>query len=530
MYRPAGEVALLWPLPEQGEHVFLIDLSGPAGYLEIYRRKRILGVQLHLQLRRRSGALLDQQTEVMTVAHGESPDIWSTYQVIWRQLTLEEGRWFGRDPIYSSGSFFVSSHIDGEQASSTKLAYCIDLLSTHKHVHEKGVITGRSTLELPDWAQSWVNIPAHLPSDRLSSDNEDHECHHSSPLLPDLIWPWLLKEMSAHQTIDRIKLISSLTGSAGESLVLRHASDGVETWLRLIRDKDIETVPQLDEAFSEQRRTEKIVFQSGELLLWQANISSAPWTITQGTWSRHRSRERTELNGFKVIQMKGDVPWHRARWVSLKITSPIRPLETERQVVNEVVSEQSEQTQYQLLIKTGEFPEEFDDDQVYPRADLVKAHLDSPEELSSLFERLLGTEKQSTHSVMMQTTQWVDQHVSYRLNGGFPEPIAALQKGYGDCNERAAVLAFALNKLGFEVEEVFGLLRLTTGQWGLHAWVRVRVGQQWIEIDPNHPTQAVRVDHIGLVAGKTSDQSRLTRLLSEPIQAEISAWSTSSLK
>ena len=32
VYRPEGEMTLLWPLPEQGENVYLIDLSGPAGY------------------------------------------------------------------------------------------------------------------------------------------------------------------------------------------------------------------------------------------------------------------------------------------------------------------------------------------------------------------------------------------------------------------------------------------------------------------------------------------------------------------
>jgi transglutaminase-like putative cysteine protease len=147
---------------------------------------------------------------------------------------------------------------------------------------------------------------------------------------------------------------------------------------------------------------------------------------------------------------------------------------------------------------------------------------------SGLWARLRGLSSLSKiklEELLRESTMWVQQTISFEPHAGFPDPLLALERGRGDCNERSAALALILSSFGLRVEQVFGLLWLSDKHWGLHAWVRVFTPWGWIELDPSMRSLATQTrigpEHIALTAGEGAAQSDLSLIFGR-WEAEIS--------
>ena len=119
-------------------------------------------------------------------------------------------------------------------------------------------------------------------------------------------------------------------------------------------------------------------------------------------------------------------------------------------------------------------------------------------------------------SALNTSVSWVAERIEFEPHAGFPDPLLALKRRRGDCNEKSAALVVVLHSLGLKAEQVFGLLWLGGAQWGMHAWVRVETPYGWLELDPSMRSLKAQTrigpEHIAITAGAQRAQSKLALL------------------
>ena len=103
-------------------------------------------------------------------------------------------------------------------------------------------------------------------------------------------------------------------------------------------------------------------------------------------------------------------------------------------------------------------------------------------------KQLRSTGSQGTKSylsIINSTLAWLTSTIRYQPFAGQPSIQGTLSRKAGDCNEMSQLFVALMKTFGIEAEMVFGLVHVSNQSWGYHAWARIKVDKQWIEIDPS---------------------------------------------
>jgi transglutaminase-like putative cysteine protease len=92
-----------------------------------------------------------------------------------------------------------------------------------------------------------------------------------------------------------------------------------------------------------------------------------------------------------------------------------------------------------------------------------------------------------------------------------------LQEGKGDCTEHTRLFVALARASGIRAREVKGLVQANYGQGGpglyWHAWAEVKVGGEWIAVDPTFGQDVADATHIALGRGTRQDAIALVGAL-----------------
>jgi transglutaminase-like putative cysteine protease len=92
-----------------------------------------------------------------------------------------------------------------------------------------------------------------------------------------------------------------------------------------------------------------------------------------------------------------------------------------------------------------------------------------------------------------------------------------LQQGKGDCTEHTRLFVALARASGIRAREVKGLVQANYGQGGpglyWHAWAEVKVGDEWIAVDPTFGQDVADATHIALGRGTQQDAIALVGAL-----------------
>jgi hypothetical protein len=106
---------------------------------------------------------------------------------------------------------------------------------------------------------------------------------------------------------------------------------------------------------------------------------------------------------------------------------------------------------------------------------------------------------------------WMQTHIDKRPVLSVPDALSTLEKGVGDCNEHAVLLAALARAAGYPAEVEAGLV-YHEGRFFYHAWNRVYLGR-WITVDALFGQIPADVTHIRFSRGTTREQLDLLPLL-----------------
>jgi transglutaminase-like putative cysteine protease len=84
-----------------------------------------------------------------------------------------------------------------------------------------------------------------------------------------------------------------------------------------------------------------------------------------------------------------------------------------------------------------------------------------------------------------------------------------LKQGRGDCTEHTRLFVALARASGIRAREVKGLVYANYGQGGpglyWHAWAEVKVGNDWIAVDPTFGQDVADATHVTLGRGSSQD-------------------------
>jgi transglutaminase-like putative cysteine protease len=117
----------------------------------------------------------------------------------------------------------------------------------------------------------------------------------------------------------------------------------------------------------------------------------------------------------------------------------------------------------------------------------------------------------------------VAERMAYCRRNSFDSPARAFERGYGYCTQQAYALTELLQRLGFEARVVHALRnRFPDGAEGGHAWVRVRMGGEELDIDSLFYDD-LRGELTFAPLSKVVDHSRLFRAVTKWGEAALNA-------
>jgi len=280
-----------------------------------------------------------------------------------------------------------------------------------------------------------------------------------------------------------------------------------------------------------------LLWNHDQLIHWRSAKGEVAWTLSASPWSgwdKESSNPSVAPLISREIRIQGRAPWRTARWVSLRLNSPVTPLRSERQEVSpdqieNTSSSRRAQRGYHLLLKRQTTTRsETDDQETYQLPSLDQIPITRRAYYGELYQ-LLSAHQNTQHKIsvaviLKEVTRWVGETISFQPHAGLPDPELALRRGRGDCNERSAVLAMVLTDLKLEAKQVFGLLWITGERWGFHAWVSVRTTAGWVELDPQTPDRSVGPEHLAITMGEREAQAELSLLIGS-VSGQVLGWS-----
>lgn len=273
--------------------------------------------------------------------------------------------------------------------------------------------------------------------------------------------------------------------------------------------------------------------------IWEAQLGSLSWQVrearSQGSFIPPSEPFSLEQLALIPIKSKVTIPtqkeWTHLRWARLSLFTedgkPIYLLKTTRQHVDPIPSSWvlvqrgqglSDRSFKQPKGKEGE--ERFHQDALQG----TPAYPIDAKEIKTLLAQMISQEMPAYERAQI-LWKWVREEIKVQARSGLPRVLETLQERAGDCNEQSALLTTLMRSAGVPAEQVFGLVALGN-QAGYHAWVRVWLDGEWIEIDPARGLDYVTPAHWAVSTGDERAQEALRPLLMNA-QVQLSSWSKS---
>lgn len=520
----------LFSSPRLGESVFSVSAGAPLGYLRVTQRpNRPNDWVFDLELRILEGRRLVHQQmsfRVITDRRVTLNNSQTPYVLSWRQLTSEGRSWWewGEPPQLSQGTWVMRSQRGHETRADEVTSWCLWRDATQSH----------EVWSLPNQARSSTALSAllHLDQDTLKRAGFSEVSCLPKRALPDSVWPWLSDGLIQDDQATQLHTFSETSGVLYQGELVRTSPERAERSLGPSFDQSVAQLWRL----SDPKRSSEVVLRASQIMSWRAQHGQIDWRLRRAPW-RGWSSEPKPIRSSEVV-IKGSAPWRSARWVDLRLDAPIPPLSSHRQEVSveaevdrgrevdQAVSAQqvlSALKSYRLLTQRQVTP---------PPSERSFNPLASEEEVLREVYPLINQHLSLSESgvirdeikVIRALSQWVYTAIEFKPHAGVPDPLLALRRGSGDCNERSAALTSLLSALGFDVKQVFGLLWLGGERWGWHAWVQVKLSSGWYEVDPSAPQLEVGPSHIAFSAGDQRAQSEILHLLGR-VSGSVRSWS-----
>lgn len=110
----------------------------------------------------------------------------------------------------------------------------------------------------------------------------------------------------------------------------------------------------------------------------------------------------------------------------------------------------------------------------------------------------------STAKTLISFTDWVHDYIEYNTYySDITEPNEIFEVKKGVCTAYANLLSYFLNYANIEVKQVSGYSE--TAIWLAHAWVEVKIGEEWISVDPTYnQIGIISSDHIKTYIGDST--------------------------
>ena len=268
--------------------------------------------------------------------------------------------------------------------------------------------------------------------------------------------------------------------------------------------------------------------QRGDVIVWEAlreRWDGMTSTASIDTWER-----------LETVQIKGKVPWLKARSVDLTLRAPIPPISTTWQKVSKNSPHFAHP--YTVSLRASKRPLI-----KQARAVLLAKKMDERLDPSVNLEHVSGVLHQILDQLQRQTTtaqetshtikldpivravlDWIKENIKYELHSGVPSVDVTLRRRSGDCNEISQLFVFLMASLGIKAQMVFGLIHLKDQQWGYHAWASVSDGLLWYDVDPSRGHLALTLGYLAFSRGTLDQQNRLQRLIGQT-EGKVIYWS-----
>ncbi len=152
---------------------------------------------------------------------------------------------------------------------------------------------------------------------------------------------------------------------------------------------------------------------------------------------------------------------------------------------------------------------------VPPGADLEATpfiQVDAPEIQAAAARAAAGASDAFAASAKLAA--FVYRHVRDEYVPAYSNALEALKSGRGDCTEHATLFVALARAVGLPARVAVGVAYWPPGGGlGWHAWAEVRVGEQWIAVDPTWNQPIADATHIKLADGGPAEQARIVMLL-----------------
>ena len=120
----------------------------------------------------------------------------------------------------------------------------------------------------------------------------------------------------------------------------------------------------------------------------------------------------------------------------------------------------------------------------------------------------------STQEVIRRILSWFEKNIEQRPVASLPAALETLRTRSGDCNEHAFLFAGLLRAIGVEANVITGIAYVSRlKRFGYHAWNEVKIGKEWVVVDPTWQQFPADVTHIALAKGGLQAQSTLWSLM-----------------
>ena len=293
---------------------------------------------------------------------------------------------------------------------------------------------------------------------------------------------------------------------------------------------------------------------------WQQSTHGGKfeWNMQWQAWQgwKQKANPSQWLTNLSSIQLKRALPWKRLKWISWEIQAPTRALQSSRQRIENFTSKPHQsfhlvtygphnqpssqsthvpQTSSQLTPTdtTTNMPSRT---QGFIQKNLMHT-LSYPHQHSSIQKILHTIQKQnaqhiheistmSTSQKMKYKTQlimeWMHENMQHVIQNTAVDVINIAQHLQGDCNEWSALYVTLCRAWNIPAQQVFGLVAYHD-TLRYHAWSRILIDDQWVEVDPLWKQWSVDAGHIAWVAGDRSVQNQLSALITQ-VQASVLAY------
>ncbi len=132
------------------------------------------------------------------------------------------------------------------------------------------------------------------------------------------------------------------------------------------------------------------------------------------------------------------------------------------------------------------------------------------EEIVAQAKELTGTTL-SRREAVKRLVMGVQASLKVAPTPGSPDALQALQRGTGDCNEHAQLMASLAIASGIPARTVAGAVYTADGPLGpgldLHAWTEVWMADQWVPVDPAFGQVIADATHLALARSGRIEQS-----------------------